>query len=134
MKFAAVILLMSISAFTCRAQSSKQYRDCTEKAKAQGELTACASEELARVDAKRTDVYGKLLDETASQPEAAAKIKGEEAAWIAYRDAYVGAMYPSKNRLAEYGSVYPMNAALLRAKLTRTHTTDLRELLQHYGK
>jgi len=49
------------------------------------------------------------------------RFKAAERAWIAYRDAYMGAMYPAKDKQAEYGSIYPMEADLLRAKLTQRH-------------
>ena len=61
------------------------------------------------------------VPQAASPPEAAAKIKTAQRAWIAYRDAYMGAMYPAKDKQAEYGSIYPMEADLLRAKLTQRH-------------
>jgi len=115
------------------AQDSAQYRACNEKAKAQTEMNACASDEAARIDAELNDVYRKLLSTAASPPESAAKIKAAERAWIAYRDAYMDAMYPAKNKQAEYGSIYPMEADLLRAKLTRRQVTALKELLQQYS-
>ena len=61
------------------------------------------------------------------------RFKAAERAWIAYRDAYMGAMYPAKDKQAEYGSIYPMEADLLRAKLTQRQVTALRELLQQYN-
>lgn len=60
------------------------------------------------------------------------KIKAAGEAWLAYRDAYMDAMYPAKNKQAEYGSVYPMEADLVRAMLTQRQLGALRELLQHY--
>lgn len=122
-----------IASLPALAQDSAQYRACNEKAKAQVEMNACASEEVTRVDAKLNGVYQKLLSQAASQPEAAAKIKTAERAWIAYRDAYMDAMYPAKNKQAEYGSIYPMEADLLRAKLTQRQVTALKELLQQYS-
>ena len=102
------------------------------KAKVQLEMNACASDEAARVDTELNDTYRKLLSQAASEPEAVAKIKASEKAWIAYRDAYMDAMYPAKDKQAEYGSIYPMDADLLRAKLTRQQVMALKELLQQY--
>jgi hypothetical protein len=42
------------------------------------------------------DVYNTLLSKTESQPEALAKIKADQKAWLVYRDTYVAAMYPAK--------------------------------------
>lgn len=106
---------------------------CNDKAKTQGEMNACASDEAARVDAQLNDVYRKLLSQAASQQEAVAKIKAAERAWIAYRDAYMDAMYPAKDKQAEYGSIYPMEADLLRAKLTQQQVAALKELQQQYS-
>jgi uncharacterized protein YecT (DUF1311 family) len=53
-------------------------------------------------------------------------------AWIAYRDAYIEAMYPADKR-AEYGSMYPLEADLLRAKLTQQQVAALSEMLQQYS-
>jgi uncharacterized protein YecT (DUF1311 family) len=96
-------------------------------------MNACASDEATRVDAELNDVYRKLLSKAASPTEAAAKIKAAERAWIAYRDAYMDAMYPAKDKQAEYGSIYPMEADLLRAKLTQRQVTALEELIQQYS-
>lgn len=131
MKYLAIaFLLASLPAI---AQDSAQYRTCNEKAKAQAEMNACASDEAARVNAELNLVYQKLLSRVGSQPEAAVKIKAAERAWIAYRDAYMDAMYPAKDKQAEYGSIYPMEADLLRAKLTQRQVTALKELLQQYS-
>ena len=113
------------------AQDSAQYRACNDKAKTQGEMNACASEEAARLDGELNDVYRKLLSRAASQPKAVAKIKLAQRAWIAYRDAYMDAMYPAKDKQAQYGSIYPMEADLLRAKLTQRQVTALKELQQY---
>jgi uncharacterized protein YecT (DUF1311 family) len=131
MRYLAIALLLgSVSAL---AQDSAQYRACNEKARTQTEINACASDEAARVDAELNEVYRKLLSQAASQEEAVAKIKAAERAWISYRDAYMDAMYPAKNKQAEYGSIYPMEADLLRAKLTQRQVTALKELLKQYS-
>ena len=126
-------MVFLLASFPSLAQESAHYRACNEKAKAQAELSACASDEAARIDAELNEVYQKLLSRVASQPEATAKIKAAEGAWIAYRDAYMDAMYPAKDKQAEYGSIYPMEADLLRAKLTQRQVTALKELLQQHS-
>ena len=122
-----VFLLVSLPSL---AQDSAQYRACNDKAKTQMEMNACASQEAARSDAELNEVYRKLLSQAASQQEAVAKIKAAERAWVAYRDAYMDAMYPAKDKQAEYGSIYPMEADLLRAKLTQQQVVALKELLR----
>jgi uncharacterized protein YecT (DUF1311 family) len=124
--------LLTIISFACFAQDSAEYRACSGKANTQSEMTACASDEAARVDAKLNTTYRALLAKVASQPEALVKIKAAEGAWIAYRDAYIEATYPAKNKATEYGSIYPLEVALLRAKLTLRQLAALEDMLQHY--
>ncbi|MGA2846961.1 MAG: lysozyme inhibitor LprI family protein [Candidatus Acidiferrales bacterium] len=129
-KCLALVLFVASSAFPSLAQNSQTLRTCNEKAKTQMEMNACASNELARVEAQMDDVYNTLLSKTESQPEALAKIKAAQKAWLVYRDAYIAAMYPAKNKQAEYGSMYPMKVSLLRAKLTQKQVAALKELLR----
>jgi uncharacterized protein YecT (DUF1311 family) len=95
-------------------------------------VNVCANEEAVRTDTELNNVYRTLLSEAGSQPEAVAKIQNAERAWIAYRNAYIDAMYSAKNKQAEYGTIYPMEVALLHAKLTRQQVTALKDLLQQY--
>ena len=94
-------------------------------------MTACAGAEAKRVDAKLNSTYRALLAKVESQPEAVAKIKVAERAWVIYRDAYIEATYPAKDKRTEYGSIYPLEVALLRAKLTQRQVTALKDILQH---
>jgi uncharacterized protein YecT (DUF1311 family) len=131
MKLLLVVFLLVPLA--CVAQESAEYRACNDKATTQMAMNTCASEEAARVDGRLNDVYHKLLAQAAKQPEALEKIKGAERAWVAYRDAYVEAMYPAKDKQAEYGSIYLMNVNLLRVKLTERQIAELKELLEQYS-
>ena len=115
-------------------QDSDSYRACNQKAKTQSEMDGCANQEATRLDAELNRIYSNLLSKASAQPEAAAKIETAEKAWIAYRDAYMEAMYPAADKRSEYGSIYPMDADLLRAKLTKQHIADLIEMSQQYGE
>ena len=132
MKCLVVAFLMTVISFACFAQDSAEYRACSDKANTQSEMTACASDEAARVDAKLKTTYRALLARVTSQPEALAKIKAAERAWIAYRDAYIEATYPAEDKATEYGSIYPLDVNLLRAKLTRRQVAALEDMLLHY--
>ena len=133
MRFVAVVLFAAVSSLPCFAQDSAQYRACSEKAMTQHEMHVCANEEAIRVDAELNDVYRKLVSKAASEPGAVAKVKTAEKAWIAYKDAYVDAMYPANDKQAAYGSIFPMEVDLLIAKLTRQQIGALQELLQQYS-
>src|SRR5579862_9997624 len=132
MKSLVVALLTTVIPGVCFAQDSAEYRACSGKANTQTEMTACAGDEAARVDAKLNTTYRALLARVTSQPEALAKIKAAEKAWIAYRDAYIEATYPAKDKATEYGSIYPLEVTLLRAKLTQRQVAALEDMLQHY--
>ena len=132
MKYLAAALLLAFIPFTCFAQDSAEYRACSEKANTQVEMNACAGAEAKRVDAKLNSTYRALLAKVESQPEAVAKIKAAERAWVTYREAYIDATYPAKDKATEYGSIYPLDVALLRAKLTQRQVTALEEMVQHY--
>lgn len=129
--FATILLLAVVSGSVC-AQQSAEYRACNEQAKTQTAMNACASDEAARADAQLNDVYRILLQKTADVT-AREKIRLAERAWIAYRDAYVDAMYPKEDKQADYGSIYPMEVALLSAKLTRIQIAALQDLSQQNG-
>ena len=73
MKFLVVALLMTLIPFACFAQNSAEYRACSDKANTQSEMTACVSDEAARVDAKLKTTYRALLARVTSQAEALAK-------------------------------------------------------------
>ncbi len=132
MKYAMFALLLALGSFACFAQDSAEYRACSDKANTQAEMTACAGAEAKRVDTMLDSTYRALLAKVESQPEAVVKIKAAERAWVAYRDAYIEAAYPAKDKVTEYGSIYPLDAALLRAKLTQRQITALEDMLQRY--
>src|SRR5215471_1871485 len=118
------------SAVTLVAQESPQLKACNEKAMTQMAINACASQEADRVDAKLNASYRQLLAKAAGEQNAVPKIKAAERVWINYRDAYIDAMYPATDKRTEYGSMYAMDVALLRAKLTQEHMEDIEELLK----
>ena len=131
MKHLAAALLLAFIPFACFAQDSAEYRACSEKANTQTEMNACAGAEAKRVDAKLNSTYRALLAKVESQPEAVAKIKAAERAWVAYRDAYIEATYSAENKAIEYGTIYPLDVALLRAKLTQ-QVAAIEDMLRHY--
>ena len=133
MKYLAFVFIVTTSLVSSFAQNSESYRKCIKKASAQSEMNVCANEEAARVEAELSETYHRLLSMAANQPEAADKIKASEGAWIAYRDAYMEAMYPARDKQGEYGSIYPMEFDLRRAKLAQQHVAALRDLIEQYG-
>ena len=133
MKYIWLLFLIGLGSWACFGQTSKQYRACSQKAKTQAEMDACANEEAQRVDTELNRIYNDLLLKAKADPSALTKIRAAEHAWIVYRDAYVDAMYPAKDKQAEYGSMFPMEVNLLKAELTRQHIAALEEMLKRYG-
>jgi uncharacterized protein YecT (DUF1311 family) len=133
MRCLAILVFVACSSSPSLAQNSEQYRACSERAMSQVAMNECANQEAKRADAELNSIYAELLSKAASEPEAVAKIETAERAWIAYRDAYIVAMYPAKDKQAKYGSIYPMEVDLLYAELERKQTAALNELLQQYS-
>src|SRR5438046_5671871 len=84
------------------AQETAEYRTCTASAKTQAELNVCANEEANRADSELNGLFRDLMSAVAEKKMIAEKVKSAERAWIAYRDAYVEAMYSTTNKQAEY--------------------------------
>jgi uncharacterized protein YecT (DUF1311 family) len=113
-----------------RAATSPVYDACLANAKTQTAITTCAAEELTRAEHGLNLVYANLIHTLAGHPDSIARIRAAQRAWIAYRDAYLEAMYPAKAKQAEYGSVYPMEADLDLADVTRQQTIALTHMLK----
>jgi uncharacterized protein YecT (DUF1311 family) len=106
------------------------YRACSEQATTQHDMNVCANEEAKRVGDELNKVYKLLLSKVRNNPVATAKIQAAEKARLSYRDAYIDAMYPAKDKQAEYGSIFPMEFDLLAAKLTRQQISALQDILR----
>lgn len=130
-RYFPLILMFAFSSLF--AQPATSLRACNQSAKSQGELNTCASQEATRAEYELHRVYNQLLAKASAQSEAIEKIKSAEKSWLNYRDAYLDAMYPATDKQAAYGTIYPMEASLLRARLTRLHISDLKKMLENYA-
>jgi uncharacterized protein YecT (DUF1311 family) len=131
--FVVNVIFTFVGCSASLAQNSEQYSRCINKASTQMAMHVCANEEALRADAELNDIYQKLLSSATNQSGALEKISAAERTWITYRDAYVEAMYPAKEKQTAYGSRFPMEVDLLRAKLTRQQTMALKDLLKQHG-
>jgi uncharacterized protein YecT (DUF1311 family) len=84
---------------------------------------------LATDESEMAKVLGKLAAKAKGNPEAIAKLDRAQAAWRAYRDAQVDAMWPFPER-TWYGSVNPMCVADARSVLTKARISELRAMLE----
>ncbi len=132
-RFFVVALCIIACIMPAHAGTSSGYDICTAKATSQMAMTTCAAEELMRAEHGLNIVYAKLIHAVVGRPDTLSKVRMAERAWIAYRDAYMEAMYPAMNKQAEYGSIYPMEADLALADLTRKQTVALTYLLKAHS-
>jgi uncharacterized protein YecT (DUF1311 family) len=126
------LLFLALCPFSAAGQNSRQYRACGETAYSQFQMNKCASEEAARTDSALNDAYQILLKLVARNVNAGQKIRTAQRAWLAYRDAYINAMYPADDKQANYGSMYPMEVDLLRAELTTEQAKAILALSERY--
>jgi uncharacterized protein YecT (DUF1311 family) len=125
-------LLFLAGMATCLAQHSAQPDTRFATAMTQASINACASEEAERADTELSRLYSELLSLVGGRREIVVKIKTAQNAWLSWRDAYMDAMYPAKDKQFEYGSVYPTNANLLRAKLTQQQIGAVMDLIKQF--
>jgi uncharacterized protein YecT (DUF1311 family) len=129
--FAIVIVLVIIGS-RCFGQNSAGFKNCADKAQTQFELDKCASDDAERADQALNTAYRGFLAKIAGDSLAIEKLKAAEAAWIRYRDAYIEAVYPARDKQLAYGTEYPMDVDLLRAKITREHLAAISDLINEY--
>jgi len=132
LKSFAIAIVLLILGCRCYGQTSAAYVGCVDNSKTQAELNQCASDEAARADAELNTSYRRLLRQIAGDSLDISKLEEAERAWRRYRDAYIEAVYPAQDKQATYGTEYPMNVNLLRAKLTREHTAAIAYISNEY--
>ena len=125
-----ILLICAATTAPGLAQTSAQFQACSKHAKTQLALNTCAGAELALRNKQMQSAYAQVLTRATGQPATLAKIKVMQSDWLAYAAAYLDALYPAANKQAEYGSIYPMEAALARSALVARHTLDLQALLR----
>jgi uncharacterized protein YecT (DUF1311 family) len=127
-RFFLIVLLSGLGL----AQDSPEFKACGDKAMTQAQMNACAIDEAKRLDDELNRSYKLLLTNVHDNALATAKIQAAERAWVAYRDAYIEAMYPARDKATEYGTIYPLELNLLKAKLTRQQIDHLHELQKQH--
>lgn len=125
MKTVIAVLASLLSGGLVIAQSSIEYKTCSDAAKTQIALHKCADEEARRADRALDIAHKRLLSIQKGDPAAAKKMRALEAAWTVYRDAFIEAMYPATDKQAAYGTMFAVEALLTRARLTRLHTAEM---------
>ncbi|MBS1803612.1 MAG: DUF1311 domain-containing protein [Acidobacteria bacterium] len=129
MRRLTIAIIFAVFGCHCHGQTTAAYEGCIEKLKTQSELNNCASDEAARADSELQAAYNGWLAKIAADSLAVAKLRVAEEAWLRYRDAYIAAVYPAQDKQLAYGTEYPMDVDLLRAKLTREHLAAITYLI-----
>jgi hypothetical protein len=88
---------------------------------------------VLRVETGLEEVHKRVRLAASKHSGAVEKLEVADKTWIAYRDAYIDAMYPADDKQAVYGSMFPIEVALLRAELALRQIAALKELLKHYS-
>jgi uncharacterized protein YecT (DUF1311 family) len=127
------LFVVSTVAAAGEVQSADQLQLCMKTAMTQRAMDECAGQEATRADREMHHVYRSLLSKAEHDPIAVAKIRQAERTWLAFRAAYLAAMWPTKDKQAAYGTVYPMEADLIYAKLTWRQASALQALLNQYS-
>jgi uncharacterized protein YecT (DUF1311 family) len=121
--------LVLAAALLCPAQE-RPPGDCWDRARTQAAINACAAAQSRRVEDEMNKAYDLLLAcSTAANPTAVPKLKTAQAAWLAYRDAQLDAVFAAEDKQLAYGTVYPMCVHLLRSQLTARRTDELKQML-----
>ncbi len=132
MKHWTSVVFVALASYSAVGQDSGKHGKCWQEAMTQSEMHACANQEAAQAEAELSATYREALSSARSRDGAVQKVEAAERAWVAFRDAYMEAMYPAKDKQAEYGSIFPMEYALRRVKLTRQHVGALKDLIEEY--
>jgi uncharacterized protein YecT (DUF1311 family) len=95
----------------------------------QNALNVCEAEQYAKADAELNAVYRQLISTYKSDSEFVTKLRLAQASWLKFRDADLASLYYKKDKLAEYGSVYPMCKSMVLTNLTVERTKELKAML-----
>ncbi len=92
-------------------------------------MNEAAGRDLQAAETEMAGVLDTLVKQAAGKPGAIATLNKAQTAWKVYRDAQIAAMWPLPEH-GQYGSVYPMCVAIVRAKLTNARVAELRAMLE----
>lgn len=89
----------------------------------------CSQLDLAEAKKEMGDAYNEVLKRYAGDTAFIAKLKAAQAAWYAYFDAEMAALYPDPRGVAAYGSTYPSCNDTAASYLIDRRTQELRRWL-----
>ncbi|MGE5624052.1 MAG: lysozyme inhibitor LprI family protein [Bacillota bacterium] len=90
----------------------------------------CAQLDLVMAKKEMAQVYQQVLQRYAADTQFITKLKASQAAWSAYFDAEMAALYPDPRGVAAYGSGFPTCNAGAAAYLIERRSQELRRWLE----
>jgi len=104
---------------------------CDAPAQSQMEMNATAAADLENADRELNALYQKLLKDNQDDPQFCRDLKEAQRAWLKFVEYHLKSSFPLKQgedpRIV-YGSIYPMEHALLQAELVRQRIAQLKQL------
>jgi uncharacterized protein YecT (DUF1311 family) len=114
-------LLALIILFICQALSDRAV------AQTQAAMTETACNKLKSAETALNRTYEQVLKVKATDADFVKAFREAQAAWVAFRDAHVRAIYPDPDPRA-YGTVYPMCRCAVLEQMTTQRARELRHL------
>lgn len=101
-----------------------------DKIQTQAEMNQEACQKYQDADSELNKVYKQILDEYKSEPVFIEKLKEAQRAWLVFRNAHLDSLYPEQNKIAVYGTVYPMCRCIMLSEFTNQRTNELRKWIR----
>ena len=102
-------------------------------AQSQAEMYAEAGAGLEKADQQLNAIYQKLLKAHADSPNFCRDLKEAQQAWLKFVDLHMKSAFPleeGEDPRMVYGSIYPMEYALLRTQLTEERVAQLKAMAE----
>ena len=124
---AAVVGVVVVGLGPVRAQQVDEPEPCADTVRL-GDANRCWAREAERADSEMKQVYLTALEKLPHR--AAENLKKAQKLWQDFREAHIATLLGDPNPVATYGPEYPMCLSILRWRLARDRTAELRRLLQ----
>jgi uncharacterized protein YecT (DUF1311 family) len=92
----------------------------------QADINASAGAQMKSAEKAMAEALDRLMQNPDQQ--AVGKLRKAQAAWEAYRDAQIEALWPSRQPPLSAGTVFPACVAFARATLTEARTKELKQM------
>lgn len=126
-------LIITTFLMLCSATVFAEKESCHEIASTQLDMNVCASSDFERADKELNEVYKEILKRYHNSPQFLKNLRAAQRAWLVFRDAHLKMIYPlEKDPTVNYGSVFPMCWATIKAGITFERVKELRRWLEPF--